>query len=99
MSKFVEVLESITSKKVIRPKVSVFHDGTVGKGELSQLALHLKKSIWHGVKRIKSKDKLSFITTNDIDENGKLYPDYLEKRKRIKKKEENSPGWGKKDWR
>lgn len=101
MSKFIEVLESITGKRVIRPRMSVSHDDKIGKSELRRLADEMRKRKWHRVKRIKGGKRLTYLTTNDLNEQNELYPDYLQKREKRKKKEEkgDGPGWGKSDWR
>lgn len=80
MNKFIEVLEKMTGKKVIRPRASVSHDGKVGRGELRKLAGQIRKWKWEGMRFLKKGKKLDMVTTNDLDEEGKLKPDYLEKR-------------------
>ena len=86
MNKFIEILEAMTGKRVIRPKAYVSHDGTENLGTLRRYADQLKRLKWHGVKRIKGTEKLNILTTNDLDENLKLRPDYLARRKKRKKK-------------
>lgn len=47
------------------------------------------KDKWRGVIHIKAK-KLNSISTNDLDDQNKLYPDYKERRERRKKKGDES---------
>ena len=102
MSKFVEVLEAITGKSVIRTGgISVSHDSKTGIGELRRLAEEVRKWKWIDRKFLKRGKKLNMITTNDLDQDNKLYPDYLERRERRKKKDNKPQSFAqsKSNWR
>lgn len=59
---------------------------------LLSLIIEFKKQKWHGVKRIKAKRR-PYLSTNDLDVSGKLYPDYLNRRKERKEKKDEK-GYG-----
>jgi len=102
MNKFIEVLEVLTNKKVIKPKMAVSYKDGEDPERLISLAEWLKRTIWQDVIHLKSTKKLDYRTTNDLDENNKLYPDYLKRRKKKNKarEEEGSTfSYSKHDWR
>lgn len=94
-------LERLTGKRVIRPRMSVSHDGRTGISELRKLAEEIRKWKWKDRKFLKRGKKLEFITTNDLDQDNKLYPNFLERRKRRRKKgkDPEAAAWSKSDWR
>lgn len=95
-------LQRLTGKRVIRSRgVSVSHDGRTGIGELRELAEEIRKWKWKDRKFLKRGKKLNMITSNDLDQDNKLYPNFLERRAKRKKKEKESKSfsWSKYDWR
>ena len=57
-------------------------------GEILKLASWTKQIIRQGVEVIKAGRKLSYLSTNDLDENNKLKKNYLELRKKRQAKKE-----------
>ncbi len=82
--KFVEMLKKL-GIKIVRPNPSVMYEKGYDQSDLNDLIYQLRKSIWSSVDKIKGR-KVSFISTNDIGPDGRLYPDYLERRKQRKHK-------------
>lgn len=66
--------------------------GKLSIGEIYTLAKWTKRIIKQGVEHIKAMRKLTYFTTGDLDENGKLKSDYLKKREQRKKEREESLG-------
>jgi len=48
------------------------------------------KAKWRKVRYIKTGRRLNWISTEDLDSNNKLFPDYKERRKRRKEKRNKS---------
>lgn len=75
--------------------MEVYGKGRVRRSELFKLAREIIKWKWKDRKFLKRGKKLDMITTNDLDDDNKLYPDYLEKRSArkasAKKEREDSP--------
>jgi len=74
--------------------MEVFGKGRIRKSELFALARLTRAAFWTGIEFLKGNKKIDMITTNDLDDDNKLYPNYLERRKQRKelaKKKKDSP--------
>lgn len=80
MNRFIDILGLVTGKKVIR---------VTGNPVVRRFF-----KIHDDIKIGKPGKKLNFITTDDLNVNGKLPVDYLERRKQRKKEKENGKGYG-----
>lgn len=74
--------------------MEVYGKGRISRRELFELARLTRKAFWTGIEFIKGTKKIDMITTDDLDDDLKLYPNYLERRKQRKearkKKRESS---------
>jgi hypothetical protein len=83
MNIFTRMLARVTGRPVREVGMTVSHDGRTSPGELSMLA-NLTKRLFGSKFKFGSPGKPNiFLTTADIDpKTKKLYPDYMERRKR-----------------
>ena len=70
----------------------VLGTGKVSLDDIYKLAGWTKKLIRQGVKYVRAWKPLNYITTGDLDQNGKLKKDYLVDRERRKKERESRGG-------
>jgi hypothetical protein len=85
MSIFKRFLELVTGRRIRRPVISVSSKEPLSSDEIGFFARWLKRSMYADVETYGGGKKLTGIMTRDIDPlTGKLYPDYLERRKRRK---------------
>lgn len=97
MKKFIEILKKL-GLKVTKVNPNISHEKGYDQNDLKDLLYQLRKSKWAGVRKVKGRKNL-FVSTNDLGPDGRLYPDYLERRKKRKKKKPEPFGWSEKNWR
>ena len=97
MNRFTKALKKL-GVKVIHPRTTIIRKKGFDQDDFEDLIYSLRKSRWAGINKIKGR-KIRFISTNDLNENNKLYPNFLERRKRRKQKKSGAFKWSKSDWR
>lgn len=77
--------------------MEVFGKGRIRRRELFELARLTREAFWTGIEFIKGTKKVDMITTDDLDDDLNLFPNYLERRRarnaKKKKKKGKSFGW------